>query len=413
MRGGGKSDSLPVLKDAIDYYSSKMNIINTELQKLKRDEAKVGLKKSLLQKRLNDLIEYKNRIISDKNNTDSPIYQIIVTVSSKETVTGSLSVSYFTSNASWQASYDIRVNDINAPIQLALKANVNQNTGENWENVKLKLSTNNPSIRNVKPYLSTWFLKYFMPVTAYSSNIIMNQSKAGAVTADRNDNAAEYKLSKAEETSEYTTQSQSLTGIEYNIDIPYSVPNDGKNHLVYIQQNENITTKYNYYAVPKIDKDAFLIAKLSGWEDLNLSAAKANIYFEGSYIGETTIDPSIVNDTLELALGRDKGIIVQRKKIKDKETEQIIGSMRIKTISMEITIKNNKNAEIDFTLEDQIPVSNDKDIKVNFISDDFSGKLNESNGQLSWQLKLKPKEIKILSFTYTIKYDSNKNLVMK
>jgi uncharacterized protein (TIGR02231 family) len=413
MRGGGKSDSLPVLKDAIDYYNAKMSNINSELQRLKRDDAKLNSKKSLMQKRLNDLNEYKNKIINDKTNSDSPVYQIIVTVSAKEAAMGSLSVSYYTSNAGWKASYDIRVNDINAPVQLTLKANVNQQTGEDWENVKLKLSTNNPGIRNIKPYLSTWFLNYYMPVSYYTTNISMNKSIPEMQSAGSKNLNDESKMPLAEKTADYTTQSQSLTSIEYNIDIPYSIPNDGKDHLVYVQQNDNIATNYNYYAVPKLDKDAFLIAKLSGWEDLNLSSAKANIYFEGSYVGETMIDPSIVKDTLELALGRDKSIIVQRKKIKDKESEQIIGGMKIKTISMEITVKNNKNTAIDFTLEDQIPVSNDKDIKVNFITDDFSGKLNESSGQLNWLLKLKAKESKTVSFTYTIKYDKDKNLVLK
>ncbi|MCX6231718.1 MAG: DUF4139 domain-containing protein [Bacteroidetes bacterium] len=412
MRGGGKSDSLPVLMAAMDFYNTKMSNINTELQKIKRDEAKILTKKTQLQKRLNDLNDYKNRIITEKTGSDSPRYQIIVSVSAREAVTGSLTVSYLTSNAGWSASYDIRVNDINAPLELALKANVYQNTGENWENVKLKLSTNNPTVNNIKPYLSSWLLNYFMPVTGYTSNIVMKSSKAEAPQSAQG-NYDDAKLPAAERSYKYITQSQSLTAIEYNIDLPYSIPDDGKPHLVYVQQNENIITRYNYYAAPKIDKDAFLIAKLSGWEELNLLAAKANIYFEGSYVGETTIDPTTITDTLELSLGRDKSISIQRKKLRDKEKDQIIGNSRLKTITMEITVKNNKNASIDLSLEDQIPIANDKDIKVNFIADDFTGKLNETTGLLSWNLKLKPKETKTVSFTYSIKYDSDKSLILK
>ena len=416
MRGGGKSDSLPILKDAMEFYNAKMNSINAELQRIKREENKVILKKTQLQTRYNELLAYKERIISEKTKSTDPIYQVIVTVSAKESVTGSLSISYNCTNAGWTPAYDIRVNDINAPVELTFKANVYQNTGEDWSNVKLKLSTNNPNKSNIKPYLATWYLNYYMPVNVYSSNISMGSAPASASREEKTsvilDEDVNYKLPAAQLASNFTTQTQNLTAMEYSIDIPYSIPSDGKYHLVNIQNHDNISTAYNYFAAPKIDKDAFLIAKLSGWEDLNLIPAKANFYFEGAYIGETTIDPNIIADTLELSLGRDKGIAIQRKKLKDKEKEQIIGNSRSKTICMEVTVRNNKNSVIDISIEDQIPISNDKDIKVSFDSENFTGNYNENTGMLSWKLKLKPKENKVVNFTYTIKYDKDRNLIM-
>ncbi|NVN96249.1 MAG: mucoidy inhibitor MuiA family protein [Bacteroidetes bacterium] len=416
MRGGGKSDSLPILKDAMEFFNTKMNSINVELQKIKREESKVLIKRTQLQTRYNDLLAYKERIISEKTSSNAPIYQVIVTVSAKEAVTGTLSISYICSNAGWTPSYDIRVNDINAPVELAFKANVYQNTGEDWNNVKLKLSTNNPIKSNIKPYLSSWYLNYYMPVSAYTSNLQMGTNAPAAASYEKLDAMKDEDISKklpsAQLASNYTTEVQNLTAMEYSIELPYSIPSDGKYHLVYVHNQDNISTTYNYFAAPKIDKDAFLIAKLSGWEDLNLLAAKANIYFEGGFVGETIIDPNIIADTLELSLGRDRGIAIQRKKLKDKEKEQIVGNSRSKTISMEVSVKNNKNTSIDMVLEDQIPMSNDKDIKVSFDSDNFTGNYNETTGMLSWKMKLKPKENKIVNFTYTIKYDKDRNLIL-
>ena len=416
MRGGGKSDSLPILKDAMEFYNTKMSNINIELQKIKREENKVSLKKTQLQTRLNELLAYKERLISEKTSSTDPIYQVIVTVSAKEAVSGSLSISYICSNAGWTPAYDIRVKDIENPVELTLKANVYQNTGEDWNNVKLKLSTNNPNKSNIKPYLATWLLNYYMPITAYTSNIMMEKSESSIREKEAKD-VVDYKLPlisnpAAQLASTYTSQTQNLTAMEYSIDLPYSIPTDGKNHLVYVQTYDNIATKYNHFVAPKIDKEAFLIAKLSNWEDLNLLPAKANIYFENAYIGETSIDPNIITDTLELSLGRDKGIAVMRKKLKDKEKEQIIGNSRVKTICIEITIKNNKNSSVDLTLDDQIPIANDKDIKVGFDSDNFTGNYNETTGMLNWKMNLKPKENKTVKFTYTIKYDKDRNLIM-
>ncbi|MFZ4401016.1 MAG: DUF4139 domain-containing protein [Bacteroidales bacterium] len=416
MRGGGKSDSLPVLKDAMEFYNSKMSTINSELQKIRKEESKIIARRTLIQNRYNDLLAYKERLISEKTSPSAPVYQVIVTVSAKEAVTGNLTISYICSNAGWSPAYDIRVDDINAPVNLNFKANVYQNTGEEWNNVKLKLSTNNPNKSNIKPYLATWYLNYYMPVNNYSSNISMGTNAPSAVSReDLSGSLDSYntkKLPSAQLASDYTTQSQNLTSMEYNIDLPYTIPSDGKYHLVAVQNHDNIATTYTYFAAPKIDKDAFLIAKLSGWENLNLLAAKANIYFENAFVGETTIDPNIITDTLELSLGRDKGISIQRKKLKDKEKEQIIGNYRSKTISMEISIKNNKSSIIDITLEDQIPISNDKEIKISFDSENFTGNYNETTGMLSWKLKIKPKENKVVNFTYTIKYEKDKNLIM-
>lgn len=421
MKGGASSDSLPVLKDVMDFYQNKMSAINAELQKARKEEAKLNNQKILVQKRIQDLLEYKNRLIAEKSGNNSPINQVIVTVSAKETVTGSLSLTYISSNAGWTPSYDIRVKDIDAPVALSLKANVYQNTGEEWNNVKLTLSTNNPYKNNTKPYLPPWYLTYYMPVSYSTSNMISGVQLSSKLEApaemrgsrtDEDMSVLNKSLPMAGSTADYTTQSQNMTSIEYAIDMPYTIPTDGKQHLVAVLDN-SISASYMHYAVPKMDKDAYLIAKLTGWEDLNLMNAKANIYFEGTYIGETMINPNLVNDTMEISLGSDKSIVINRKKLKDKVKEQTMGNYSFKTITMEISVRNSKNAVVDLTLEDQIPISGDKDIKITFNDENFNGNYNENTGMLNWKLKLKPKESKIVSFTYTIKYDSSKPLLLK
>lgn len=409
MKGGGKSDSLPVLKDVIEFYNQKMNSINAELQKIKKEEARVLLKRTNIQNRLNALLEYKNRIISSKTNSNNPVHQIIVTVSAKEPANGSLSLSYMVSNCGWSPLYDIRVNNTEEPVELTMKANVYQNTGEEWKNVNLRLSTHSFGKGNIKPVLYPWYLSYYMPVSVYTSNLSMPRSE-GAPKAKQGNVSYDAEISASQTITDFSTSKQNITGQEYSIEIPYSLPSDGKNYLLVVK-NERIKSQYKYFSVPKIDKDVFLVARLTGWEDLNLLEAKSNIYFEGTYIGETFINPSVLADTLEISLGRDKNIIVQRKKLKDKEKEQIVGNTIIKTVTMEISIRNNKNSSVELTVEDQIPVTNEKDIKITFIGDNFSGIYNENTGMLKWNINLKPKENRVLTFSYSIKYDKDKRLI--
>lgn len=409
MKGGGKSDSLPVLKDVIEFYNQKMTSINAELQKIKKEEARVLLKRTNIQNRLNALLEYKNRIISSKTNSNNPVHQIIVTVSAKEPANGSLSLSYMVSNCGWSPLYDIRVNNTEEPVELTMKANVYQNTGEEWKNVNLRLSTHSFGKGNIKPVLYPWYLSYYMPVSVYTSNLSMPRSE-GAPKAKQGNVSYDAEISASQTITDFSTSKQNITGQEYSIEIPYSLPSDGKNYLLVVK-NERIKSQYKYFSVPKIDKDVFLVARLTGWEDLNLLEAKSNIYFEGTYIGETFINPSVLADTLEISLGRDKNIIVQRKKLKDKEKEQIVGNTIIKTVTMEISIRNNKNSSVELTVEDQIPVTNEKDIKITFIGDNFSGIYNENTGMLKWNINLKPKENRVLTFSYSIKYDKDKRLI--
>lgn len=409
MKGGGKSDSLPVLKDVIEFYNQKMNSINAELQKIKKEEARVLVKRTNIQNRLNTLLEYKNRIISSKTNSNNPVHQIIVTVSAKEPVNGSLSLSYMVSNCGWSPLYDIRVNNTEEPVELTMKANIYQNTGEEWKNVNLRLSTHSFGKGNIKPVLYPWYLSYYMPVSVYTSNLSMPRSE-GAPKAKQGNVSYDAEISASQTIADFSTSKQNITGQEYSIEIPYSLPSDGKNYLLVVK-NERIKSQYKYFSVPKIDKDVFLVARLTGWEDLYLLEAKSNIYFEGTYIGETFINPSVLADTLEISLGRDKNIIVQRKKLKDKEKEQIVGNTIIKTVTMEISIRNNKNSSVELTVEDQIPVTNEKDIKITFIGDNFSGIYNENTGMLKWNVNLKPKENRVLTFSYSIKYDKDKRLI--
>src|SRR5207237_909520 len=113
--------------------------------------------------------------------------------------------------------------------------------------------------------------------------------------------------------------------VDFDIQLPYSIPSDSKAHTVDVQ-SYNIPASYSYFAVPKLDKDAFLLARVTKWEELNLLPGNANIYFEGAYVGQSFIDPRNAKDTLDFSLGRDKKIVVMREKKKDLNSTKFIGS---------------------------------------------------------------------------------------
>ena len=122
-----------------------------------------------------------------------------------------------------------------------------------------------------------------------------------------------------------------------------------------------------------------------------------NVYFEGTYVGQSYLNTNTTNDTLQISLGRDQSIIIKREKIKDYCQNSTSGSSKKTQRGYEISVRNNKNTPIEIELQDQIPLSNDKEIEIDI--DDLGGaKYNEKTGELSWTIKLEPSTTKFREF---------------
>ena len=409
-----KSDSLELLRDAMSFLRAKYNDINSTLIKVKKQEYYLNKTKTVLQNRL--------KIINAENakkyiaKPTYPRYQIVVTVSSEETTAGILNVNYLVKNASWSPKYDIRATGINQPIELTYKANVYQNSGENWKDVTLKLSTNNPNKSKIKPVLPVWYLNYYTP--RYMNNKKNRSVATMSVMGNEAMKDSKYSMDEMEEqlapaqtSAYYATMNENLTNIEFDLSIPYTIPSDGQNHLVAIK-NEKLDAKYQYYMVPKLDKDAFLVADIRGFENLSLLPAKANIYFEGTFIGETMLNPDVMGDSLAVTLGRDERISIRRTLVKEEKKEKFLGDKQMKYFTYELDIKNHRANNVDIIIEDQIPVPNNEEIKVNLLN---SGKADytEKSGMLSWKFNLTAKQSKKMTFKYSLEYEKNKPLAFK
>lgn len=198
---------------------------------------------------------------------------------------------------------------------------------------------------------------------------------------------------------------------EFNIDLPYSIPSDGQGHTVSVRE-ERMNAAYKHFCTPKLDLDAFLFAKVTGWDTLNLLPGDARIYFEGTYVGESRLDPSATGDTLDLSLGRDKGITVQRTKRKDFSQKQTVGGKRIDSVSWELAVRNNKAQAVQLILTDQLPVSTRSEIEVE-LRDSSGAQVSEDKGFLTWKKLLAPRSNESWTFSYSAKYPKEGLVVLE
>jgi len=196
--------------------------------------------------------------------------------------------------------------------------------------------------------------------------------------------------------------------VNFDIDLPYDVPTNGKEQTATLKEY-SINSLYKYYAVPKLDKDAYLLAEVPDWENLNLLPGDANIIFEGTYVGKSFIDPASTSDTLNLTLGRDKRVVIKKEKLVDYSSTKFLGSNKVQKFSYELTVKNNKKDTVRMMLKDQYPLTTNKEIEVELL-DGGGASVNSEIGVLTWKLELVPGEVKKVRFSYSAKYPKDKLL---
>ena len=326
-----------------------------------------------------------------------------------------LTLSYYVWDASWTSSYDLRLSKEAAGMELKHHASVLQNTGVDWKDVQLTLSTGNPNESNVKPVLQPFYLDYNMPVVAYNQYRGNDfQRKASGVLSDvavvpsPNAGVRDSVMTDRDGVADYTERTDNMLREEYEIKLKYSILSDNQPHNVVIQ-SKALEATYTYSVVPKLDLDAFLMARVTDWESLHLVPGKARIYFDGSYSGETMINPHNASDTLQINLGRDKNIVVTRVKLRDKSKEKILSDQRFTTKAYEITVRNTRALPIRIVIEDQVPVTKQPDIKIENL-DQGTAEYSPGSGKLLWDFTLKPKENKRLVFGYEVRSPKDKVL---
>ncbi|MDO3644523.1 DUF4139 domain-containing protein [Mucilaginibacter sp. L3T2-6] len=390
------------LKQALDFQTERLTM-------LKQKEQDAGNQITVL---YTERQQFDNQINEINNGQTTATSNIIVAVSSKAALQSTFAVSYLTADASWYASYDIRAKNVNTPLTIAYKANVLQHSGEDWKNVKLTLSTGLPSNNAIKPELMPYYLNVYNDVEralrGRVAGVAMNnagdkESNQLAEVVVANGNAKSIPVS--------VDMQEAQTSVEFNIDNPYSVTNDGKPCQVEIN-NINVNASYQYYAAPKISTDVFLTASVTDLNKYNLLSGDANVFFEGTYIGKSRIDMRAMSDTLNLSLGNDKGILIKRTLEKNLTQNQTFGSNKKETKSWSIEVKNRKSQKIGLLVEDQVPVSQNSAIEVE-VQETSGAKPDATTGKVSWNLTLNSQDDKKLQLKYMVKYPKSQSVIVQ
>lgn len=364
------------------------------------------------QRDLNEIIQNLQAQLNDWNEKSNEASgQIVLSVSANTTISGAIKCTYTVNNAGWTPIYDLRSEGWGKAVDLVYKANVYQNSGYNWEDVNLTICTGNPTLNNNRPILNPIYINFItyriQEISSRSTGSYKSYEAAPAMANMAMDGLTKEEVFKPT-TSLDNTAIENLLNEEYKLTIKQSIESDGKFHMMSIN-TYSLPATYEYHTVPKLDQTAFLLAKVTDYGKYNLLPGEASIFLEGSYIGQSSISPFTMGDTMLISLGRDEGINVKRVKLLEFCKTKWVDTKKTETIAYEISIKNNKSTAIDIDVLDQIPISKSDDIKVEI--EDKSGAIYTAElGKINWKLNIAPNSSKKVKLIYTLKYPKDQTV---
>ena len=470
--------SMTALKATLDFFDA-------EHTKIANEELQINAQLAANDQEIEAL---RNQLYALQQSDDKAKAEIRIRVKATGSGPATFQINYLVSNAGWYPKYDVRVKSITEPLQLQYKAEVFQNTGADWKNVKLRFSNANPNQGGQAPIIDKWELnyaryttvnKFAVPQTPGSiSGLVLDEQGQplpgtavlvkGTTIGTTTDLEGRYSLTlpttaktlvfsfvgmRMEElpiqgrsnmnvtlmqdtqmlsevvvTGSYrerekkalgasmdaaplmTSFVENQTTVEIQVAEPYSIKTNGERTLVDLKTYE-IPATYLYIAIPKLDKDAFLLAEMADWSQYSLLEGESNLYFEDGFVGRSILNPAALQDTLQISMGRDRSIVMQREKVDQFSKKRTIGANITESRGYEITLKNNKSQAVTLQVKDQIPVSVNSSIEVT-TGELSGGVVDPVTGIVTWEISLAPGGQQKLSLRYEVKYPKSERVIL-
>lgn len=406
--GGQAGVSIAEVEKSADFYRKRTNEINLLI--FKNDKVKVKFEK--------ERNKYSKQLYELDASVNPPTSDISVTLVASRDLEAPISFKYIIPTAGWTPKYDIRTEGTGSQVKLVYRAILFNNSGLDWKDIKITLSTASPDIGITMPELSKWYLgNEQMPEPATEiAQYIQTQKGVRSDNSGGNEGQSNQevngkiydKISGRTMTEKQKNQVMfkqievDMLSTEYTIEQPYTVFSDSKPYTVDVLE-KTVNATYEYRAIPALEKDVFLQARLALKDLPELVSGDASVYFGGSYIGKTFIKTIDLEDSLTVSLGRDKKIQMLRKESKQDYQRTIVGNYEKEVLKYETTIKNTRDVPVWVIIEDQVPVASNSDQEVS-VNDVSGGTLDKPSGKVTWKYTLAPGETKVIKLGYTTKY---------
>jgi uncharacterized protein (TIGR02231 family) len=391
----------------LNFIGDRYLDYSTNLTQLHQDQKEVNKQINVRQQRLNQL----------QNPTRTQTYSIFISLEPTDAGEFVLEVSYVANNAGWLPLYDLQVNSDRKIIALTYLAEVKQNTGEDWGDVALTLSTAKPGLGSLPPKLNPWYID--LPTPIPTPGLARSAAPLPAAPASMIAELQEFEESLDEDmygkgapqAAEIVTAQVEKAGniVTFQVSQGGNIPSDRNPHKVTLFSDE-YPANLDYIAIPKLVSFAYLQAKMTNPKTgVTLLPGQANIFRDDEFVGTTAIQNIAPGQELILNLGIDEGIQLERDLVERQVDKKLIGGQRRITFAYQIVATNLNDTPIDLTLKEQIPVSRNEKLKVKLTQ--IQPKIEpEKLGTLEWKLTLNPQSKQEIDYQFVVEYPPEKTV---
>ena len=338
-----------------------------------------------------------------------PVDQVAIQVRTSKPGPATLLISYLTDQAGWNTSYDARAAEGKAKLELVLKAQVRQNTGQNWEKVKLQFSSGNPGMGAEKPILGGLVVDYSTPQPVLY-RMAPSAMKAKSTQSESAADEAVVLAAPAAGMAAVSMDDGGL-GLLFTIDQPSTVPTSEQDVTTLELRRQEIDAPQRLACAPALDPDVFVVATIKDWGNQNLLPGPVQVFYNDVFTGESFLPASTAQDSLQLSLGRERKVLVRRIAVPVKDAKNFLGSKKIQAYAVETTITNNRKDAIVLRLEDRIPVSKNEEIEVE--AQELSGAKPDDQGILRYDVPVAAGQTKKQGLRYQIRYPKDKPIFIR
>ena len=345
-----------------------------------------------------DLAALDRRIESHSARSEEDSTSVVVELEiSDPSGSAELELSYVVPGANWEPGYDVRVRDTSVTVMSY--GLVSQHTGEDWPECELALSTARPAGSVVVPELSPWYLDRVHPVPAAPAGAYGGSGGGIPEGAPRARFAA---LAAAPAMApKFAAVEQGTTAVTYRPSRPVAVPSGAQGHRTTLAQLD-LTAVLGYVTAPVLAEEAYLRATVVNSSSFALRPGRASVFHDAEFVGTTRLEPWAPGEELELALGVDDRIRVERELVRRTASKATLSGQKRREAEYKISVGNHGPREAVVTVLDQAPVSRDDTITVKDVKTSPEPVETSALGEFTWKLTLAAGETKTVTLSYRV-----------
>ncbi|MCB1556842.1 MAG: mucoidy inhibitor MuiA family protein [Alphaproteobacteria bacterium] len=401
-----------------DQWAAAAGTIQSQMAEIFKADVIYDLKKQETGVEIRKVQEELNQLRTGQRAS----YEVTIPLEASAATRLTLSLDYQVPNAGWRPLYDARLETESGALDMLQYGAVYQRTGEDWNDVALRLSTARPQRGASLPNLPPWWVDLWDNSRRQKSNLSSVSSFSSDTWGGQGDSLQENMLDaapafeEAAKTADFAVASVETGGFvtEYNIPGPANVPADGTETKLMVGTFET-DTALKVYVRPQLSTDAFLVADTILKGEAPLLPGQVSLFRDGSFVGNSQISLMRPGENFALFFGVDDQLSVTRKVLTDSRKDAgVIARNNTLERRYVTSLQNLHKMPVSLVVEETVPAPQNEKITRDIVKDEttpgYTENYEDTKGLLRWDIDLPPGATKKVELGWKLSWPKDQNL---